>query len=449
MNKKKIFAVVLAALAAFTLSISAMAEDISSALDLPRSEKEDITSVSAPPVSIGLDVIAENSQMAIAGICGEALNFSAERFACAMNISEIETVTVTSLPDAICGSLYLGSEAVSVGRRIRASELSLLTYEETDDGKGKSNSFCFKANDSAYEMTCNIFMIDEINYSPSVSLASFASLNSTTYKNVMTSGVMSAHDPEGDKMTFEIVRYPKNGRVTVDDAATGRYTYIPEENFTGEDSFIYVAVDIYGNYSSWQRVNLTVAPKQSMAVYKDLEGDPLHVHAIAMTECGIMNGIQVGDNYYFEADRSVSRAEFVVTAMNSIGIKSLPEVDTTCFYDDEKISSEMKSYISLAYSKGYISGKMVEGNLCFEPDEEIKLSESAVIISNMIGYAEPKVTPAFADRDSIPSFSGKAIESLYTLGVLELPDMKVGACEILTRGDMAKLLNKAMLVISQ
>ena len=87
------------------------------------------TAVKIVPVSIGLDVIAYDNAMTVAGIKGNALNFSAERFACAMNLSEIDYITVTKLPDTMVGSLYIGSEGVSVGQRISASDIALMTYE--------------------------------------------------------------------------------------------------------------------------------------------------------------------------------------------------------------------------------------------------------------------------------------------------------------------------------
>ncbi len=403
------------------------------------------------PVSVsrGLDVIAAQKSIAVAGIEGNALYFSAERFACAMNLRRIDSVTVTKLPDIACGALYIGSEGVSVGQRIKASDLSLMTYEELDSGVGKTTSFEFRVNDSGYIVVCKIYMLDEVNYSPTVSLASFASLNTETYRDIGVSGVLSAYDPEGERMRFEVVRYPENGRVVINDENLGTYTYVPYESFTGEDSFEYVVSDIYGNYSSSATVNVGVSAQSTPTVYNDLLNDELYSHAISVTERGLMNGIQVGDYFYFEADREVSRADFVVTAMNAIGIRSVPDVDATLFYDDEEINDEMKGYVALAYSKGYISGSKIDGKLFFKPDESITLSEAAVIISNMIGYAEPKVTPVFADADTIPSWSGKAIESLHTLGILEAPEMISGACETVTRGDMAKLLNKTMFVIGK
>jgi len=401
----------------------------------------------AVPVSCALEIIAARNDMAVAGIRGNALFFSEERFACAMNLSSVNNIIITRLPDTVCGSLYIGSDGVKVGQRITADELSVMTYEEAVSGEGGNNSFEFRVNGSAYAITCNVYMLKDVNYSPTVRLASYASLNNATYRDMCISGVLSGYDPEGDQLKYEIVSYPTNGIVVLEDEKLGKYTYYPNDSYTGGDSFKYVVSDEYGNYSASAEVNLNISVPGTSMVYSDLVDDALHCHAIAVTECGLMNGVQVGSHYYFEADREVTRAEFLVTAMNAVGIKNLPDVADTGFFDDNDINPEMKGYVSLAYSKGYISGTERDGELYFLPDETIKLSEAAVILSNMIGYASPKVTPAFADN--VPAWSGKAIESIYTLGILETPDMVSGAGEVVTRGDMAKLLNKTMLVIGK
>ncbi len=400
-------------------------------------------------VSCALDVIAAQSPMAMTGISGNVLSFSAERFECAMNLSNIESITVTALPDISCGALYLGSEGVSVGQKISASNISLMTYEEASSGAGKKASFEFTVNDETYALVCNIYMIDSINYSPTVQTASYLSLNRETYKDVMISGLLTAHDPEGDEMIFEISSYPKHGILKLTDKKLGTYTYTPNSSYTGDDTFEYVVRDRYGNYSTAAKITISVNSQKTSTVYSDMLDNELYSHAIAVTEEGLMNGVRVGDYFYFEADREVSRSEFVVTAMNAIGIKNVPDADNTGFADDVNISSAMKGYISLAYSKGYISGIKQDGAIYFRPDEVITLSEAAVIVSNMIGYAKPNITPVFADADSIPSWSNAAIESLYTLGILEFPDKTVSASSIINRGDMAKLLNKTMQVIGK
>ena len=442
-----LFAVVMGLLMSGTVICASADEAVPHSL--PVTENISVEKNDSAAVSIGLNVIASQNDMAIAGIKGNALGFSADRFACAMNLSQVDSITVNELPDVTCGTLFIGSEGVSRGQRIKASDIALMTYEEADDGIGRDASFTFSVNDSAYEMTCHIYMVDKLNYSPTLSLASYAALNNETYRDVKISGVLSAYDPEGDELRYEIVKYPENGRIVLDNRSIGTYTYTPAAAFTGEDSFTYVVRDKYGNYSASAVVNLIVSAQDISTVYSDLIDDELYSHAISVTENGLMNGIQVGEHYYFEADREVTRGDFLVTAMNAVGIKNVPKTDKTVFSDDADINPEMKGYVALAYSKGYISGSVRDGKLCFAPDETIKLSEAAVIISNMIGYAEPKVTLTFADADAIPDWSGKAIESLHTLGILEAPEMISGANDVVTRGDMAKLLSKTMLVISR
>lgn len=448
---KKILSVAFLAVLICTLAvISVSAEnDEGSVLTSLISSGAGVIENAQSTVSCGLDVIANQNQMAIAGIKGNALSFSAERFACAMNLARIDQITVTELPDISCGALYIGSEGVCAGQTLSAENISLMTYEEASGGIGSNASFKFTVNGSAYEMVCNIFMIDEVNYSPSVKMASAVSLKRETYKNIKVSGVLSAYDPEEDELVYEIVEYPTHGILVLDDKSLGTYTYTPDESYTGSDSFSYVVRDRYGNYSSSTSVTIEVNAQKTSTVYSDMLDSELYCHAIAVTENGLMNGTQVGDYFCFEADREVTRAELVVTAMNAIGIKNVPDVEDTGFADDADINPAMKGYIALAYSKGYISGIKSEGGIFFKPDETVKLSEAAVILSNMIGYAKPAVTPAFADADSIPTWSSAAIESLYTLGILEFPDKTVGAHTTVTRGDMAKLLNKTMQLIGK
>lgn len=400
-------------------------------------------------VSPALDVIAHENSMAIAGIRGNTLGFSAERFACALNLSDIDYITVTKLPDATCGVLYIGSEGVSQGQRLTKSDIGLMTYEESAESAGRRASFDFTVNGSAYSISCNIFMLDSLNYSPTLSLAAYASLNLETYRDVSAAGTLSAFDPEGDDMIFEVVRYPEAGDLNIIDRELGTYVYTPDPSFTGEDSFLYVARDKYGNYSASAKVSISVLAPSTSTVYSDIEGDEIYRHAIAMTECGLMNGVQVGAYYYFEEDREVSRIDFLVTAMNAIGIRSVPDAEQTVFSDDASIPSEMKGYVALAHSKGYISGKESDGELCFMPDETISISEAAVIIGNMIGYADPHGGAVVVNAGELPSWSQRAIESLHALGILELPDKTIDAYATVTRGDMAKLLNKTMIALGK
>ncbi len=66
-----------------------------------------------------------------------------------------------------------------------------------------------------------------------------------TLKNVPVDGDISTNDrdPDGDDLTFTVITGPSNGTLTAFDPATGTYTYTPNNNFVGEDSYTYYTCD--------------------------------------------------------------------------------------------------------------------------------------------------------------------------------------------------------------
>ncbi len=396
-------------------------------------------------ISYGLRVLAAQTDMRVAGIKGQTFNFTEESFLKGMNLSDIDSIRITKLPEATSGTLYCGSQPMTEGQTLSGDDIAKMTFSEAG-GFGNFASFSFCVNGSAYENECKIYLISSANSIPSTSNASYASLNMETHKNISASGVLCGYDPDGDELTFEIVRYPEDGSIKMVDKNYGTYVYIPSENFSGKDSFEYVVRDKYGNYSASTTVSVTVSVPSVSITYSDLADSDIHTYAISLTEDGIMNGVQVGDYFYFRPEMEVSRAEFIVTAMTALGIKSIPDVTDTGFFDDEDIRPEMKGYIAIAYSKGYISGTKKDGEIYFCPDETIKLSEAAVILSNIIGYSEPEIKPVFSDASSIPAWSERAVVSLHALGVIQSGDGSIEAGRSITRGVMAELLCRTMLI---
>src|SRR5690554_4254437 len=59
-------------------------------------------------------------------------------------------------------------------------------------------------------------------------------------------GAISATDPEGDQLTYELLTPPAHGTLRLD-PATGQFTYIPDANYSGADSFVVTVSDTHGN----------------------------------------------------------------------------------------------------------------------------------------------------------------------------------------------------------
>ncbi|PSV19408.1 hypothetical protein C0W44_16050, partial [Photobacterium leiognathi subsp. mandapamensis] len=88
----------------------------------------------------------------------------------------------------------------------------------------------------------------------------------TTDEEVKVGGKLSATDADGDELTFTQSSDPKNGTVTVD--ANGNWTYDPNTNFNGDDSFTVTVSDGKGGTDTIT-VNITVNPINDSPVIVD------------------------------------------------------------------------------------------------------------------------------------------------------------------------------------
>ena len=399
---------------------------------------------SGHPISPALNSIAEQNLMAKSALKGNAVSFSPDDFARALNVSNIEKITLTELPPISDGELRVGSSVLTSAQTLSAASISLLTYHSLSDVS--VSQFRFTVNDSPVEMCCKLYMLDEQNYAPTLSVAPKTALEVSTHQNVTLFGTLPCYDPDGDPTYIEIVSYPQKGLLILDDAQVGSYRYLPYSDSTGKDSFVYVAKDKYGNYSASEEVSLTINRSQTSVSYVDLQESPYHNAALTMTEKGIMSGTQVGSSVYFYPENTLSRAEFTVMAMNAAGITSVNSSQSTVFADDADIPSHMKGYISAAYDMGYIKGTQIDGQLCFLPSKEITRAEAAVMLANMLDAATPTITPSFDDSADIPSWAQASVYSLSFMGVLESDGNNISATSVVTRGDAAEILVNFMAV---
>ena len=392
------------------------------------------------PVSPGLYVLAEDTDMAMAGLSGNTISFEKDDFMRAMNLSKIDSITVTKAPPMTDGELRLGNTVVTSGLTIGGSSLSELSYVPSG-ADIKNSSFRFSVNGSPVDMECNLYILDSFNQCPTLSSATDNYLNVSTHRNVTLYGTLPCYDPEGDETVIEIVSYPESGSLILTDKNTGEYAYTPAGGYSGKDEFTYVARDKYGNYSAAATVTLTVSKPKTSVSYVDMAESRSYNAALTMTESGIMSGTLTGDSYYFNPDKTVSRQDFVVMAMKSLGMTEMTHIDKTAFADDSSISDSARDYVGAAYELGYIKGEYDgAGALCFYPERAITRAEAACIIANMINAPTPTVTPSFNDASEIPVWAAPSIYSLNYMGILTASGGSISPMEKLTRAHTAEIL---------
>ena len=395
-------------------------------------------------LSPAIDCLAEQAPMAKSALKGNAITFSPDDFARAVNLSSIEKITITSVPPTTDGELRVGSTVLVAEQTLSAASVALMTYAPSP--AISSSEFRFKVNDLPYEMCCKLYLLDEKNYAPTLSNAPKTALEVSTYKDVTYFGTLPCYDPDGDETYIEIVSYPEKGLLVLEDKAVGSYRYIPYSASTGKDSFVYVARDKYGNYSPCATVSLNINKKETPVSYVDLDDSPYHSAALTMTEKGIMSGTQVGNDVYFYPDKTVSRAEFIVMAMKAAGINNVNPTEKTVFADDDQIPAQMKDYIAVAYELGYIKGSEIDGKLCFAPNRDITRAEAAVVLANILDAATPTIKPTFEDSADIPTWAEPSISALSAMGVMSSLDETISPLNPLTRGAAADILTNFILV---
>lgn len=387
-------------------------------------------------VSPALNVVADESYVAFSCLSDDVISFEANDFEKALNLSYLSSVTITQVPDRSAGVMYLGGAEIKSGQSISRSNIGYLTFEFLGENVSES-SFCFTTNYSGYEIEGKLYALKYANSAPIVDAT--AEVAALTYKNVGLYGKLKAYDKDGDTIMFEVVKQPQNGLLKIN--SSGEYVYTPINGYTGKDSFKYVALDKYGNYSAMYEQQINVKEQKKVLVYSDICDEKYHVAAINLTENGIISAQEVDGKYYFYPKTEFGRLEYLVMAMKHLDIKIDNTVSSTVFFDDAEIPQDLKGYVNTALEMGIINGKLdSKGNLLFSPNDKITRAEAAVLLNNMFELEKPMLTPVFADSNMLPHWAEDAVYCLNYNGIMNSDSGYISADESLKKDEGVYML---------
>ncbi len=222
-------------------------------------------SAQEPPAKLSpaFDIIAARQTMIKSGLVRENVQFTQTDFKQCLGVSELDYIKITKAPAGTDGLLVVGSMTVSDGQKIDASLLSMLTFVPASDEIDIAVfSFCGDGDSSGAEIKCKLRISDRVNYAPTIAQVDESQSPICAEIGKYVSSTLSATDPEGDRLTYEIIKYPAHGTLKLTDASSGAYTYTPYPDYAGRDSFEYVARDEWGNYTTPSTVNISVSRKR-------------------------------------------------------------------------------------------------------------------------------------------------------------------------------------------
>ncbi|MDY3282423.1 Ig-like domain-containing protein [Dysosmobacter sp.] len=261
-----------------------------------------------------------------------------------------------------------------------------------------------------------------------------------TYRNIPYRAQFLSQTADGGEVTYQVERQPKRGTVTV---KGDTFTYTPEKNRTGKDSFTYVVTDSAGRVSRPAAVTVTVEKAKSGVSYADMADNDAAAAAQWLAEAGVFTGGKIGEQYFFEPDRTVSRSEFLSMTLETAG-RPVTEVTMTGFCDDEAIPTWAKSYAAAGLSDGVVQGSATAGGVAFRGGDAITFNEAAAILNRILSVNDVDLTAWYGHRDAAPSWAAQAVGNMEAVSVLAAGSFGSPALNnCVTRADMARMLCSA------
>ena len=335
-------------------------------------------------------------------------------------------VCITGLPEPETGTIMLGSRVIRSGDILTAQQLEQLTFMPLRTEKDCVATVSYlpvyeNRVEQTAAMTLNIK--GKKNNAP---VAEDSTIE--TYKNLPNEGKLKVQDPEGEKLTFTLIRKPRRGTVTL--RQDGTFVYTPKKNKVGVDSFTYTATDASGKVSRTATVTVQVLKPTAAGTYTDTAGQDCRFEAEWLRNTGLFAGETVSGQLCFQPDKSVSRGEFVAMVVRCLDI---PMEQLSYAGVPADAPQWLKPYLAAANRSGLLEGW---------PDAkdfgaDISEAEAAVLLNNALDLTvKPDALQQVAAMDS-PDWASAAVTAMSCNGI------PVDAGSVLTRGEMAQMLYDA------
>lgn len=358
---------------------------------------------------------------------GENASFSQTEFRNFLG-EDFGYITVSELPDAMAGTLVFNGSAVMQGQSMPADQIGFLKFIPSSGCS--SAEFRFSTDCAGYngnEFACLMVFGEGVNSPPVVADGVLK-----TVSGIACEGDLNITEPNGDDYTINVISYPTEGKIEIN--TLGKVVYTPDEGFCGNDRMVFTVTDRFGAVSPSTVLAIEVGENTKNLCFEDMKDSYAHIYAHRMCANDTMIYRVSDGKYYFDPEETVTKMEFLVMAMNVIGLDAeITAVADSAVKDDEGLSSGMKGYLSAATEKGLI--KLDNGN--FSPKREITLAEASFIICEALKLPKLSANEALADgKDDLFA----SVSAVVSAGIICPAEDSLNVSAPLTKSDTARLL---------
>lgn len=343
----------------------------------------------------------------------------------------LQGICITHLPDPATGTVMLGNRVIRSGDILTADQLSQMTFSplRTEQDRDAVVTYLpIYANRVAPSATMTLAIHGKKDNPP---VAEDFSIE--TYKNLPNQAHLKVSDPEGETLTYTLVRQPKRGEVTLN--TDGTFIYTPKKNKVGVDSFTYTAVDPAGNVSREATVTVQILKPTDAVQYTDTVGMPCRFAAEWMRNTGLFVGEKIGGEACFHPEKEVTRGEFLAMVVELLDI---PTKELSYASVPADTPQWLKPYLAAAQRAGLTADLPDTETGSFGADTPITGAEAAVMLQNVLDLTVSRETLAAVEtavgKEDAPAWAATS------LSVLESNGISLSATQNLNRGDFAQLM---------
>lgn len=342
-------------------------------------------------------------------------------------------ICITALPEASHGTILLGTRVLRPGDILTAQQVEQMTFQPLRSEVDVTAQVEYLPIYESHVAPCTAMTIAVRGKEDKAPVAE--DMAAETYKNLELQGNLKVHDPEGQSMTYTVIRQPKRGTVTI--APDGSFTYTPKKNKVGVDSFVFTAADPAGKVSREATVTITILKPTDAQQYSDTQGTSCRFTAEWMKNAGIFSGENLAGHPCFNPHQAVTRGEFVTMLVKALDIPAEEDTSLTGYTDE--IPLWLQPYLAAAVRSGLTAG-LPEQDV-FDAAAPITGAEAAVMLQNALDLTVPK-TDAAVDPP-LPVWAETAVTTLRN------NHFALDADAVLTRGDTAQILYQAATINNQ
>ena len=332
--------------------------------------------------------------------CFTAQDFSPEE--------EIAGICITQLPDPQTGTVMLGNRVLRSGDILTADQLAQMTFSPLRTQEDVSATVTYLPiyqNRVEPSTTMTIAIRGKEDKAPAAE-----NLAIETYKNLPNEGKLKVTDPEGQDLTYTLVRAPKRGEVTIRE--DGSFTYTPKKNKVGVDSFTYTAADPAGNVSREATVTVQILKPTDSRQYADTVGMDCRFEAEWLKNTGLFTGETVSGQPCFFPEKTVSRGDFLAMVVKALDIPV--QEDYAGVPTD--VPLWLKPYVGAAMRSGLLEGWPEKESGSFEANSPITGAEAAVMLQNALDLTMEKTDEE--EESEIPVWAADSLTVMAQNGIL-------------------------------